>query len=166
MKQMKLSIYRQPTVQETTMGDMHIDGVKFCETLEDSIRDVKIDGKTCIPSGVYDVIVTMSSRFQRMMPLVYNTPKLTCEKNGVSFAGVRLHGGNKHADTHGCPLVAYKELNATTIQGSAEKDLTKIIMTHLEMDPVWNSVQRGWSVGPKANPKTTNTVKLEVFNPK
>jgi hypothetical protein len=166
MKQLHLSIYRQPTALETTMGDLHIEGKKFCETLEDAIRNTKIDGKTCIPAGVYDVKVTMSSRFKRLMPLLYNTPKLTCEGNGQVFAGVRLHGGNTHVDTHGCPLVAYKEVNATNIQGTAERGLTQKIMTHLEQDPIWDAVAKSWKVGPKANLKSTNTVKLEIFNPK
>ena len=45
--------------------------------------------------------------------------------NGVSFKGIRMHGGNDHEDTHGCPLVAYNRVSKNQIQGTSEKDLLK-----------------------------------------
>jgi len=45
--------------------------------------------------------------------------------NGIRFTGIRCHGGNRHKDTAGCPLVAYNRINKDTIQGTAEKALTK-----------------------------------------
>ena len=142
--QLILTINREPTKNGATLGKMYINGEYFCETLEDPIRDKKIDGDTCIPSGIYDVKLTMSSRFKRMMPLVYNTSKLTVENKGMSFSGVRLHGGNTAADTHGCPLVAYRRVNDHTIQGTAEKELTAKIQAAIE---------------------SGKEVKLEIFNP-
>ena len=82
-------------------GKFFIDGKFFCETLEDTDRRLesggeKIAGDTAIPRGRYRVSITFSARFKRLMPLVHDVP---------CFEGVRLHGGNTEADTHGCPLL-------------------------------------------------------------
>lgn len=38
----------------------------------------------------------MSSRFKRLMPGLLDVPQ---------FSGIRIHGGNTHEDTEGCPLL-------------------------------------------------------------
>ena len=44
----------------------------LCYTLEDAERPVKIKGETAIPTGTYTVIVTMSPRFKKELPLIMN----------------------------------------------------------------------------------------------
>ena len=82
-----------------TIGKLFIDGEYFCYTLEDAVRDKKIAGVTAIPAGTYRCIVNMSNRFQKLMPLLLEVP---------GFEGVRIHSGNKAADTAGCILVGYE----------------------------------------------------------
>ena len=48
----------------------------ICYTLEDKERLVKIKGQTAIPTGKYTVIVTMSPRFKKELPLIMNVPIL------------------------------------------------------------------------------------------
>lgn len=79
-----------------TIGHLSIDGVLFCDTLEDIPRDVKVMHETSIPKGKYTVIITPSKRFKRNMPLLLNVP---------GFEGIRIHSGNTAADTSGCILV-------------------------------------------------------------
>jgi hypothetical protein len=79
-----------------THGKLFVDGVFFCDTLEDQERAVKIDGATAIRTGNYKVIIDMSARFKRRMPLLLNV---------TNFTGVRIHGGNTAKDTDGCILV-------------------------------------------------------------
>ena len=79
-----------------TIGKLSIDGVYFCDTLEDLPRDVKIANETCIPQGKYKVILNESNRFRRIMPLLLNVP---------NFEGIRIHSGNTAANTSGCILV-------------------------------------------------------------
>jgi len=119
---MKLVIYRHtPNIEEdrNIIGDLHIDGEFFCHSLEDEIRPdgVKIYGKTAIPAGEYKLILTMSNRFKRLMPLLVDVE---------GFSGVRLHGGNTSEDSHGCPLIAFNT-DYVKIWGSAEKALTKLL---------------------------------------
>ena len=68
----------------------------LCYTLEDAERPVKIKGQTAIPTGKYTVIVTMSQRFKKELPLILNVP---------NFSGVRFHGGNTENDSEGCLLL-------------------------------------------------------------
>lgn len=125
---MKLKLIRKNYTQNSTTGELFIDDEFFCYTLEDTVRaeGIKVKAHTAIPSGNYKVKVTMSSRFKREMPMIYSESNgFELKANGISFKGIRLHGGNTHANTEGCPLVAYRKLNNDTIQGTAERDLTK-----------------------------------------
>ena len=98
---MKLELHRDLFTEKSTIGKLHVNGVAVCETLEDFDRHLeeggtKVYGKTCIPRGVYEVIVSMSNRFKVRMPLLLKVPQ---------FEGVRIHPGNTSADTEGCILV-------------------------------------------------------------
>lgn len=93
---MKIVVVRDTFTENSTIGKMLIDGAFFCYTLEDTIRDVKIAGETAIPYGTYKVIVNMSNRFKRLMPLLVDVK---------GFEGVRIHNGNTKEHTHGCILV-------------------------------------------------------------
>ena len=119
---MNLVLYRHtPNIDKdrNIIGDLHIDGKFFCHTLEDEIRPdgEKVYGKTAIPAGKYELILTVSNRFKRLMPLLVDVPM---------FSGVRLHGGNTSEDSHGCPLIAFNTDNVK-IWGTAERSLTKLL---------------------------------------
>jgi hypothetical protein len=93
---MELQIKRTDFSEESTIGELSVNGVFECYTLEDKVRPVKIAGKTAIPSGRYEVIINFSQRFQKQLPLLLNVP---------NFEGVRIHPGNTAANTEGCILV-------------------------------------------------------------
>lgn len=129
-----LELVRDTFTMRATAGRLLINGKPFCFTLEDAVRGdgVKIDSETAIPEyGGYLVKVTHSPRFNRLMPIIFTEPnEIEVKVKGVSFLGVRFHGGNTHSNTAGCPLVAYNRLNDTTIQGTAEKDLTVFLQQY------------------------------------
>lgn len=93
---MKIAIKRLHKTENSTIGELTIDGKFECYTLEDKERDVKIKGETAIPTGTYKVIINQSNRFKRLLPLLINVP---------NFEGVRIHSGNSNHDTEGCILV-------------------------------------------------------------
>lgn len=99
---MNITIKRTEKNDVCTIGEMHIDGVFECYTLEDVVRPdgVKIAGETAIPAGSYSIDITMSPRFKRMLPLLLQVK---------GFIGVRIHPGNTAADTEGCILVGTKK---------------------------------------------------------
>lgn len=93
---MELTLIRNKSQGNSTLGVLFVDGKLECYTLEDVVRDVKVHGKTAIPRGRYNVTVTMSNRFKKLLPLLANVP---------NFEGVRIHPGNTSEDTEGCILV-------------------------------------------------------------
>lgn len=99
---MIVEIRRDTFTPTATLGTMFIDGRLLGQTLEDTDRHLeadpskKIAGETAIPRGRYLLSLTFSNRFKKIMPDVHCVP---------GFEGVRIHGGNTPADTHGCPLL-------------------------------------------------------------
>ena len=105
---MKIKVIRKHFTNNSTIGELYVDGVFQCYTCEDYDRDKNRDGdlddagegkafgKTAIPRGTYQVIINDSVRFKRKLPLLLNVP---------GFTGVRIHTGNTAADTEGCLLV-------------------------------------------------------------
>lgn len=96
---MKLAVKRQTLTSKSTIGRLLVDGHEFCWTLEDVVRaGPKVYGQTAIPAGTYKVLLTVSPRFNRVLPLLVDVP---------GFEGVRIHPGNKPEDTDGCLLVGF-----------------------------------------------------------
>lgn len=95
---MRLKIQRVSCGPVCTIGTMYVDGKQECYTLEDVVRPKgeKVYGKTAIPTGTYNVVVTPSARFKRDLPLLEAVP---------NFQGIRIHPGNTAEDTEGCILV-------------------------------------------------------------
>ena len=104
---MELILTRKWFTNNSTIGELSVDGKFFCFALEDkdnglddempldSINARKIHGLTAIPTGRYETIVNMSNRFKVLMPLLLKVK---------GYEGVRIHPGNKPTDTEGCIL--------------------------------------------------------------
>lgn len=129
---MDLFLTRYDLTPERTIGQLAIDGAFQCYTLEDTVRSgPKIPGKTAIPYGRYRVVLTMSQRFQRVLPLLLDVP---------NFTGIRIHAGNTAADTEGCILVgAARDAHAVL----HSRDALAALMGHLEAeaDEIWITVE-------------------------
>ena len=126
---MNLRVIREPSTVAATMGILLIDGVFACWTLEDVVRPVKIPGETAIPAGRYDVRLSLSQRFQKVLPELLAVP---------GYSGIRVHAGNGAGDTQGCVLVGRKR----TTNGVLESKLALMeVMEHLRrattaVDPI------------------------------
>ena len=93
---MKLRLTRHWITEESCIGELYLEDARFCFTLEDPPRPVKIPGKTAIPLGTYSLTLSWSPRFKEILPLLAGVPE---------FEGVRIHAGNTAEDTEGCILV-------------------------------------------------------------
>ena len=94
---MELVLTRRWFTEESTEGELTLEGERICYTLEDRLHEgPKIPGRTAIPAGRYELALTHSPRFNRLLPLVQHVP---------DFSGVRIHAGNTPGDTEGCILV-------------------------------------------------------------
>lgn len=105
---MRLVLKRKIFTDLSTIGELYLNDEKVCYTLEDRDRDYNMDGdhddngegkvygKTAIPYGTYEVIVSYSNAFKQLMPLLLNVK---------GFSGIRIHSGNTDANSLGCILV-------------------------------------------------------------
>lgn len=111
---MQLRLAREPSTDGVTLGELFINDRLFGYTLEDVVRDgPKVLGETAIPFGTYQVIITKSKRFKKMLPLLLNVP---------GFEGVRIHSGNTGADTSGCILVGFARMAHTVLSSRVAMD--------------------------------------------
>lgn len=126
---MKLKLKRRFFAEEYTIGTLSIDGVQFCDTLEDKNRDHNKDGdlndpgegkvyaKTAIPFGTYKVIVNRSPKFKRDLPRLLDVPH---------FEGILIHRGNTAKDSAGCILVGENKVKGQVINSTQyENELVK-----------------------------------------
>jgi len=104
---MNLKLIRKYPAQDCIIGELYINDVFECYTLEDVERPVKIQNVTAIPRGLYQVTITHSNHFNRDLPLLLNVP---------NYEGVRIHPGNTAADTEGCLLVGKAKTSNTVTQ--------------------------------------------------
>lgn len=124
-------VVREPVIkvaigENYTLGKLYLDNVFFCQTCEDEDRFLedgnkeKIYAKTAIPRGRYRVTTSFSNRFQRVLPAVLDVP---------GFEGIRIHGGNRAEDSHGCILVG----KVRTATGIAQcKDTVQRVIDAIE----------------------------------
>lgn len=115
---MRLLLDRKYKKPEYTIGNLYIDGVWFCSSLEDKDRGLtkdmpasmikvrKVKDKTAIPTGTYAVTLRIQSpKFKNYKAYEFcdgYLPRL-CQVPG--FDGVLIHIGNKAEDSSGCILV-------------------------------------------------------------
>lgn len=95
---MQLKLNRIFKTNTFTIGELYINEKYITDTLEDRVRPEgeKVYGKTAIPEGTYEVKLTHSPRFKKILPEILNVP---------NFSGIRIHTGNSSKDTEGCILV-------------------------------------------------------------
>ena len=126
---MKLTLKRIALRPTYTIGKLYIDGEYFCDTCEDCVRDTNRNGRfdespkkyglTAIPYGTYKVILSMSNRFKRVLPLLLDVPE---------FSGIRIHAGNTADDSLGCILVGEnKQVGKVLNSRNTERKLMKVL---------------------------------------
>ena len=96
----EIRVIRKVFTDKSTIGELFIEEDRFCYTLEDTCRaGMKIAGVTAIPAGTYQVVMTYSKRFQKVLPELLGVP---------GFTGIRIHAGNGPESTEGCILVGMR----------------------------------------------------------
>jgi hypothetical protein len=93
--------------EDTCISKLLVNGKFECYILEDKdrgltsmmsleqINKLKVYGETCIPYGKYEIDLTLSARFKKVLPILLGVK---------GYEGVRIHTGNTKADTLGCLL--------------------------------------------------------------
>ena len=116
---MKLKVERRWPKATYTIGRLYIDGIYYCNTLEDRDRGLKqtdpptyissrkVAGETAIPKGTYGVAMNVTSPKYAGVAWYYNfcrgkMPRLLAVPG---FDGILIHPGTSALDTRGCILV-------------------------------------------------------------
>lgn len=132
---MELNVKRIARKDGYTIGRLFINNEYFCDTLEDTDRGLKdtmqvneilakkVKGQTAIPTGKYDVILTFSPRFKRVLPLLLKVP---------GYQYIRVHNGNRPDSTEGCLLVGENKAKGQVINSRAT--LEKLMSILLECE--------------------------------
>lgn len=119
---MEIRIKRLYKKDEYTIGKMYIDGVYFCDTVEDrdhgltsnmtldEIKKCKVYGKTAIPTGRYKIELQYSQKFKKILPLLISV---------LGFLGIYIHSGNTAEDSLGCIIVGENKIKGHVINSRA-----------------------------------------------
>lgn len=119
---MEILLKRVARKSSYTIGHLYIDGKRFCDTVEDTDRDLnrngvfdngekKIYAQTAIPNGRYQVTMRVQSpKFS--MRTEYNWWKVNGKYgylprllNVPHFEGILIHAGNSARSSAGCIIV-------------------------------------------------------------
>lgn len=125
---MELRLERNHKLNDYTIGDLYIDDIFYCNTLEDTdrgltssmteqeINKIKIKGKTAIPTGKYKITLDIiSPRFSNSSLYKSIDGKLPRLLNVPGFDGILIHIGNTPKDTDGCILVGYNKIKGQVL---------------------------------------------------
>jgi hypothetical protein len=128
---MKLSLTRRFKGENYTIGSLHIDGVYFCDTLEDTdrglkqsmppdeIKRLKIAGKTAIPAGTYEITLNVvSPKYSTREQYRFCGGKVPRLIDVKGYEGVLIHIGNRPEDTEGCILVGENRVKGQVINST------------------------------------------------
>lgn len=125
---MKILLKRIAKLPTYTIGKLYIDDKYICDTLEDTdrsitqnmslekIQNIKVYGKTAIPTGTYKISLDIvSQKFkdrQWAKPYKGKLPRLL---DVPGYDGILIHPGNKPEDTLGCILVGENKVKGQVI---------------------------------------------------
>ena len=156
---MRLVVKRIAKRETYTIGRLYIDGIYFCDTLEDKdrglddsmnvkkIRELKVYGETAIPTGEYqvtlDVVSPKFSKYRFYMDTCQG--KLPRLLNVKGFEGVLIHcaEGSKGAELlQGCIGVGRNTIvgGLTDCKSTFRKLYNKLSEAKERNEQIWLSV--------------------------
>ena len=96
---MEWTLRRRPTAADWMFGDFTTGEDVRCYTLEDELRQMKVDGETAIPAYRLEIIMENSPKFG---------PDTLTLVGVTGFKYIRIHGLNNDDQTEGCIGVGNK----------------------------------------------------------
>lgn len=126
MKVLELKIDRMWKKPDWTISNFIMNGVKLCESLEDTdrglrqdmplaqIKKIKKEGITAIPSGRYEVVLRYSPHFKRETPWIKDVP---------GYQWILIHAGNNPKNTRGCVLPGENKAKGKVLNSRKYEDI-------------------------------------------
>ena len=133
---MKITLKRKFFGATYTIGDLFIDGIVFCHTIEDKVRELptycpqtskglscqckeKVYAQTAIPKGTYKVTMEYSPKFKRVLPRLHNVPH---------FIGILIHSGTDENNSAGCIIVGMNKVKGKVVESRKTSDALNEIL--------------------------------------
>ena len=143
---MELKVHRRFRAETYTIGTMFIDGLRFCDTLEDTDRGLRSDmplseiktkkkyGITAIPTGRYKIKMSYWAKYKKYYPELCNVP---------GYTSILIHGGKNASATLGCVLVGENKIKGGLINsGDYMAALRPLIDTTIKAGKeVWITIE-------------------------
>lgn len=142
---MELLLKRHTFTEKSTISDLAIDGKYFCKILEDKdrgllatmsieeLKSLKIHGKTAIPKGRYQIVLSYSNRFKKYLPELLHVP---------AYEGIRIHPGNYAEDTEGCLLPGNTQVPDAVLNSVKTFDkLFEIIKSRVDKEKIYITIE-------------------------
>ena len=125
---MNIKLKRHALKETYTIGKLFIDNKYFCDTLEDTVRDLNKDGDlndageykisslTSIPYGKYEITLKVQSpKYSLRSSYSWCNGYLPRLLNVPHFDGILIHAGNTANDSSGCILVGENKVKGQII---------------------------------------------------
>lgn len=129
---MEILVKRTFKGPDYTIGQLYVNGVYECDTLEDTDRGLtssmtlqeiaakKVYGETAIPTGTYTIdMSTVSPKFKDRSWAQFCGGKLPRLVDVKGYSGVLIHVGNKAEDTLGCILVGENKVKGGLVSSTS-----------------------------------------------
>lgn len=126
---MKLTLIRSALKARYTIGHLYIDGVYFCDTIEDrdrglsatmphdEIMAVKVKSETAIPLGTYKVSMAITSpKFSLKKDYQWCKGRLPRLLGVPGFDGILIHAGRTQNSSAGCIIVGKNKVVGAVVE--------------------------------------------------
>lgn len=154
---MDVLVKRKYKKSSYTVGDLYIDGVWFCSTLEDldrglyqnmaleEIKMLKVYGETAIPAGKYLIRMDIvSNKYSKVEWYWENCGggRMPRVEDVKGFEGVLLHPGNTALDSYGCILVGLNKKKGQLVESKKtfKKLWNKLEKAHKQEEAIWLTI--------------------------
>ena len=182
-----LVVVREFADAKRTGGTMWYNKKVLGFTVEDPVRTVKIDDKTAIPNGNFNITLDTTSnenltrcyvRFPNDSRAIFKSPGVfprvgtsadnnTLKGYGLSFGGVRIHNGTDEGWSSGCIIYSSERLSDGRLKNDVDhcKALTKLIYDDkISKITVTNEFERLGQQTPNTNTGTGTGGMASVFD--
>jgi len=139
-----LVLLREATDGVNTIGAMYYQGKRIAATIEDAIRESKVNKKTAIPTGIYNITLQQTATDSIRKAFVdfgdgkgFVGPRVGTSSDGVTLDGpgnldfthIRIHGGTTSASSAGCIIVSgtRKSDGTLVLDYDKGKEITRLI---------------------------------------
>lgn len=142
---MKLKLIRSAFKSTYIIGHLYVDGVYFCDTIEDrdrgltqdmplsQIQKIKVKHQTAIPYGTYKIAMNVISwKYKGKAAFKFTSGRMPRLLNVPGFDGILIHSGTDEDSSSGCIIVGQNKV------------VGKVINSLSTFRTLWNKLEKAY----------------------